>query len=322
MFSVFTLENVAVLSGSLEKNRRRMVELLTDLTDGDGLRSTALDSVKLARISRHNPRTPVMYEPSIFVVASGRKKGYIGDRRFVYDRNNYLVLSVPLPFECETEVEDGEPMLGVSIRMETAVLSELAIRMDMRRRLDAIDAQQSIRPTALDLPLSEAIVRLLECLRSSADTTILGSGIVREVTYRVLCGTNGDALLAMLGRNGQLAQVHAVLQRMHAAYAEPLNVARIAEEIGMSVSAFHHNFKAVTATSPLQYLKAVRLHKARMLIIQDGVGAATAADRVGYESASQFSREFKRLFGETPMEDAARVRGMLGLDPPQIAVVA
>jgi AraC-like DNA-binding protein len=106
---------------------------------------------------------------------------------------------------------------------------------------------------------------------------------------------------------------------MHSRYTEPLNVARMAEENGMSVSAFHHNFKAVTASSPLQYLKSVRLHKARMLIFHDGLGAALAADRVGYESASQFSREFKRFFGNRPMEESKRIRESFGAPVAQVA---
>jgi AraC-like DNA-binding protein len=123
-----------------------------------------------------------------------------------------------------------------------------------------------------------------------------------ETHTRVMAVARRETLLAMLGRNGDATRVHAALRRIHSRYSEPLNVAHLAAEIGMSVSAFHHHFKAVTSTSPLQYLKTVRLHKARMLILHDGIGAAVAADRVGYESASQFSREFRRLFGHSPTE--------------------
>ena len=304
------------LDPSLETNQRKMKALLIELTTGDGPRPTIVDGVKLSRANCNFPRTPVLYEPSIYVIASGRKKGYIGDRRVVYDENNYLVLSVPLPFECETEVGDGEPLLGVSVRMETSLISELAIKMDVRRRHKEGDADGCIRATPLDARMSDAVVRLLECIRSPVDAAVLGPGIVREIAYHGLCGPQGDALLAMLARNGPLAQIHAVLHRMHTRYTEPLNVTRMAEEIGMSVSAFHHNFKAVTASSPLQYLKSVRLHKARMLILHDGLGAAIAADRVGYESASQFSREFKRFFGNRPTEESKRVREIFGVAAP------
>lgn len=300
---------------SLETNQRKMKALLIELTTGEGLRPTIVDGVRLARADRNVPRTPVLYEPSIYIVASGRKKGYIGDRRVVYDDNNYLVLSVPLPFECETEVGEGEPLLGVSVRMEMSLISELAIKMDVRRQ-EVADADGCIRATPLDVRMSDAIVRLLECLRSPVDAAVLGPGIVREIAYHGLCGPQGSALLAMLARNGPLAQIHAVLHRMHTRYTEPLNVTRMAEEIGMSVSAFHHNFKAVTASSPLQYLKSVRLHKARLLIMHDGLGAAIAADRVGYESASQFSREFKRFFGNRPREESKRVRESFSVTSP------
>jgi AraC-like DNA-binding protein len=302
---------------SLEAGRRRMKALLTELTTGEGMRPTIVDGVKLARANCSFPRTPVLYEPSIYVIASGRKKGYIGDRRVVYDENNYLVLSVPLPFECKTEVGHDEPLLGVLVRMEMSLISELAIKMDVRRRQETADAYDCIRATPLDARMSDAIVRLLECLRSPLDAAVLGPGIVREIAYLGLCGPQGGGLFAMLARSGPLAQIHTVLHRMHTRYTEPLNVTRLAEEIGMSVSAFHHNFKAVTASSPLQYLKSVRLHKARMLIMHDGLGAAIAADRVGYESASQFSREFKRFFGNPPTEESKRVREVFGVPAPE-----
>ena len=121
----------------------------------------------------------------------------------------------------------------------------------------------------------------------------------------------GDVLLAMVGRHGQTAQINAALQWMHARYAEPFSVARVAGEVGMSVSAFHHRFKSLMASSPVQYLKSIRLHKAHALIVNEGAGAATAAAAVGYESASQFSREFKRFFGASPSEEARRVRSLV-----------
>lgn len=305
-----------------EQTRRRMVALLLELTTGEGLRPTAIDGVRLGRADRGTVRTPVLYEPSVYIVASGRKTGYIGVRRFVYDSNNYLVLSAPLPFECETQVGDGAPLLGVSVRMDNGIISELALAMDARaaQRAGGCDC---IRATPLDAALGDATVRLLECLRSPVDAAVLGPAIKREITYRVLCGPQGGSLLTMLGRDGQAARVHGVLQRMHARYAEPLNVARLAEDAGMSLSALHHHFKSVTATSPLQYLKAVRLHKARMLMMHDGLGAATAAVRVGYESPSQFSREFRRFFGSSPGAETRRVRATLGLAPvPQVPVSA
>ena len=148
------------------------------------------------------------------------------------------------------------------------------------------------------------------------DAEILGPAIVREIVYRALCGPQGHLLLEMVGRQGQAAQINAALRWIHSRYAEPFSVTRMAEEVGMSVSAFHHQFKALTASSPVQYLKSVRLHKARALIVDEGSGAAVAAAAVGYESASQFSREFKRFFGASPTEEARRVRAFVA-EPAQ-----
>jgi AraC-like DNA-binding protein len=208
----------------------------------------------------------------------------------------------------------GGDEICLAVRLDMAVVSDLACRMELRRIPYAEDVQSSVSATPIDIRMSDAAVRLLECLRSPIEADILGPGIMREIVYRVLCGPQGHALLALLNTNGQLAQVHVALQHIHRRYAEPLNVPGIAEE---SVSAFHHNFKTVTSTSPLQYLKAVRLHKARMLMRFEGVGAAIAAVRVGYESPSQFSREFKRYFGHNATEE--RMQAIVGADGPEQA---
>jgi AraC-like DNA-binding protein len=296
----------------LEANRRRMVALLADLATGDGLTPSRLDGVLFGRASQSYPRSPVLYEPSIYIVANGRKTGFVGGRRFIYDPNNYLVLSAPLPFECQTEAGKDGPMLGLSVRVLASVVAELAVRMQVRPRPATADELVCVDATPVDLAMSDAAVRLLECLRSPLEAEILGPGIVREIIYRALGGPQGHLLLAMVGRQGQAAQINSALRWIHARYAEPFSVAKIADEVGMSVSAFHHQFKAVTASSPVQYLKSVRLHRARSLIVDEGAGAAVAAVSVGYESASQFSREFKRFFGATPSEEARRMRALLG----------
>jgi len=305
----------------MEWQCRRMVELLLELTPGEGMRPSILEGVELTRADRCYPRAPVLYDPSIVIIASGRKKGYVGDKCIVYDASNYLVLTVPLPFECETETVNDEPLLGLSIRIDMSTLSELALKIDVRKRQANPGALSSICATPLDPELAEAAIRLLKCLRSPGDARVLGPSIVREITYRVLCGARGDALFALLARSSQMAQILTTLQHIHINYAEPLEVTRMAEESGMSVSAFHHTFKAVTATSPLQYIKSVRLHKARMLMVHDGLGAAVAAGRVGYESASQFSREFKRYFGNAPTEEVSHLRRMLGLHAAETVMV-
>jgi AraC-like DNA-binding protein len=284
----------------LDANRRRMVQLLKELTTEEGLHPSNLEGVLLARANRSHGRIAIMYEPNIYIVANGHKRGYVGQRCFAYDSNHYLVLSIPLAFDCEMTVANGDPMLGVSVGLDLRVVRELSDRMGVKRLERPPEEVNGIGPTALDTELSAATVHLLECLGSAAEASILGPGRVREVIYRVLGGPRADVLLAMLGQNGQRASIHAALHRMHAKYFEPIDIRKLAQEAGMSVSAFHQHFKQVTETSPLQYVKAVRLHKARTLIMDGGLGAAEAALKVGYESSTQFHREFKRFFGHTP----------------------
>ena len=299
----------------------RMTSLLGALATLEGIHPTMLDGVQLMRASHPIRRMQVLYDPGIVIVGQGRKRGYLGDQVFTYDAHNYLVLSVPLPFECETEASPELPMLAVSIRVDLAVLSELLMKMDGTPGSATPAMPQGIYSTKLDAQLSETTVRLLECLGDPAEARILGPQIVREITYRVLCGQQGGALRAAAALYSRFGQVSRTVQRIHAEYARGLTVEQLAETAGMSASAFHQNFKAVTSTSPLQYLKTIRLHKARMLMVHEGLRAGMAAVRVGYESSSQFSREFRRLFGASPIEETARVRRVLGVSEPAIMVL-
>jgi AraC-like DNA-binding protein len=283
-----------------------LVELLEKLAPGEGRSPSRLDQVSFFKVTNKCPRGPSVYEPGIIIVGQGRKIGYLGEKVYVYDPNNYLVLSVPLPFECETSAEPGKPFLAVSISMEPRLLGELLDEMD--DGIPAPDEVTGIYSTPLTHELYDATIRLLECLSSETESRILGPQIVREITYYVLKGPQGAGLRAVVARDSRFAQIAKVLRRMHRDYSQNLDVRDLAREANMSVSAFHHNFKAVTSSSPLQYIKSVRLHKARMLMAQEGLSAGDAAERVGYLSASQFSREFKRFFGECPREDAAKLR--------------
>lgn len=277
-----------------------------------------MEGVDLLRASRSLPRMPVLYEPGIIVVGQGRKRGYLGNEVYTYDAHNYLVLSIPLPLECETEASPTEPLLAIYIRVDLTVLTELLIKMGESHRFGPVEMPQGIYSNRLDSKLSETTVRLLESLADPVEARILGPQIVREMTYRVLCGQQGGALRAAAALQSRFGQVSRALQRIHSGYAQAMSVEALAEFAGMSISAFHQSFKSVTSTSPLQYLKAIRLHKARLLMAQEGLRAGVAAERVGYESASQFSREFKRLFGMSPGEETGRMREMFGVAVPRM----
>jgi AraC-like DNA-binding protein len=288
-------------------DRNHMIALLKKLAPAEGFTLTPLGGVKLMRWDRPLPRSPVLYEPSIVVICSGQKIGYLGQQIFHYNPQHFLVLSVPLPFESETIASPEEPLLGISIRIDVSILSELIMMLDHEAKRPG-QASHGMVSTALDAKLSNAVLRLLQALDCASDTLILGHAILREIHYRVLTSSQGEAIRALLSQQNHIGKISKALRRIHMDFAEDLDVPGLAAEAGMSLAAFHAAFKAVTATSPMQYLKTTRLHKARLLMIQDGLSAALASARVGYESPSQFSREFKRLFGKTPMEDVAAMR--------------
>ncbi|GLU31902.1 AraC family transcriptional regulator [Trinickia caryophylli] len=297
----------------------RVIELLGQLAPAEGITRSDLEGVKFMRVNEFRPRMPVMYEPSIVIVCQGSKRGFIGEQSFVYDAQHYLVMAVPLPFECETQASPEEPLLAISIGIDLTVVAELLIALNDTR--GPISGEpQAFYATPVDRPLGDAVLRLLEALGSPADGRILGPAILREICYRVLTGSQGDVIRHALTHQHHFGRIAKALRRIHSDYHNNLDVETLAREAGMSLAVFHAQFKAVTATSPMQYVKTTRLHHARLLMAQDGLNVSAAAAHVGYESASQFSREFKRLFGVPPVDEARRMRAaVVGVPPVTMA---
>ena len=295
-------------------NREAICALLTEkikqLKNNEQNLRTLLPDIQLIYGSQPSGRTPVMYRPGIVFLFSGYKIGYINDRTFRYDANEYLLLTVPLPFECETFATAEAPLAGLRLDVDIFQLQELLMDIGEDPLFRPAMAESGINAATLSEEILCAAERLLDVMERPLDARILGKQIIREMLYHVLTGPRGGALMALVSRQTHVSQISRVLKRIESQYSETLSVDQLAAEANMSLSAFHHNFKSVTSTSPLQYLKAYRLHKARMMMAHDGLKASAAAMQVGYESASQFSREFKRFFGLTPGEDAARLRGM------------
>lgn len=299
-------------------DRDKTITLLSALTPNEGFTLTGLDGVKLMRWNRSIQRSPVFYEPSIVFVCQGRKIGYLGGEVYQYNPQQFLILSVPLPFESETIASPEEPLLAISIRINLSMVSELLLSIEHDAPME-INGRSGITSTPLDAQLSNAVVRLLECLKSKTDSVVLGHAIIREIHYRILQSSQAAAILAAHSTHNNMGKISKALRLIHTEYAMELNVDKLAAESAMSVPSFHAAFRDVTATSPIQYLKKTRLHKARLLMVQDGVSATSAASKVGYESASQFSREFKRMFGKSPMEEVSAVRSALITTPSDSA---
>ncbi|WP_186204523.1 AraC family transcriptional regulator [Burkholderia gladioli] len=298
------------------RDRRRMIALLRDLAPDEGYNLTALPSVRILRSNRALSRTPVLYDPGIVIVCQGRKRGYFGEQLYLYDEQHYLAVSVPVPFSMETEATPERPLLALYLHLDFTVAAELAAQIDREGMAEPVRAPQSMMSTPMDDAMQASVLRFLEAMHRPLEAAVLGPGLLRELYFRVLTGAQGASMREALAMRGQFGRIGRSLRLIHAAYAQPLDVAQLAGEAGMSTPSFHSHFKAITQVSPMQYLKSTRLHQARLLMVRQDLTAEAAGHAVGYTSASQFSREFKRLFGATPAAETRRMRESFAVPEP------
>ncbi|MDQ0039637.1 AraC family transcriptional regulator [Variovorax boronicumulans] len=292
----------------------RMVALLKQLAPQEGYTLTALAGVRFLRSDRPLVSTPVLYEPGIVIVCQGRKRGLWADQVYLYDAQHYLAVSVPVPFTMETDASADEPLLAIYFSLDLPVLAALALQVDeLTERSGA--APLGMFSTPMDDAMAQTVLRFLEAMSSPVEAVLLGPAIVREIYFRVLIREQGASMRAALAGQGQFGRIAKAVRRIHASFGERLTVTRLAREAGMSIPTFHAHFRSVTQSSPMQYLKSVRLHQARLLMLRNGKTASAASLEVGYESASQFSREFKRFFGLSPGDEVARLKSSFAMPP-------
>ncbi len=299
---------------------QRIIELMGTLAPVEGYNLTALDDVRFLRSNRPLHRVPVLYDPGIVIVCQGCKRGFLGEDVYLYDAQHYLVVSVPVPFTMETEASEEEPMLAVYLRLDFTLAAEWMVALDDFP--DLVEAKpRGMYSSPMDEPLSESLLRFLEVMRVPMDAQLLGPSLVREIYYRILTGAQGGSMRAALNQQGQFGKVARAIRKIHGCYHQHLDVEALAAEARMSVPSFHAHFRTVTDTSPMQYLKSTRLHQARLLMLRNDISAATACARVGYESASQFSREFKRFFGRAPQAEIQWMKRTYALPAPTSASI-
>lgn len=273
-----------------------------------GSAPTILPRLHLARVT--NPTEPmhVLQQPALCIAAQGRKRMILGERIYGYEPSNYLLVSADLPvIGCVMEASPEKPYLGMRLDIDQAALAALILEMD-GRDVQGGGPGSGILVSPLDEPLLDAAIRLLRLLDHPSDAAILAPLIEREIHYRLLTGDQAARLRQIALADSKLNQVNRAISWIKHNYARPFRIEVVAAEARMSPSSLHEHFKAVTAMSPLQYQKQIRLQEARRLILGQAVDAATAAHLVGYESPSQFSREYCRLFGAPPIRDAERLR--------------
>ncbi|WP_406231764.1 AraC family transcriptional regulator N-terminal domain-containing protein [Isoptericola jiangsuensis] len=298
----------------------RMVGLLQAQATQEGYTLTALPGVRLLRSDRPLARTPVLYDPGIVIVCQGVKRGYMGAKVYQYDAQHYLAVSVPVPFTMETEASADAPLLAIYLHLDLQLAADLMLELEAHA--DAVPAPaQSMMASPMEPAMQATVLRLLEALGDPLEASLLGRALVRELYFRVLTGAQGGAMREALAMRGRFGRIGKVLRHIHAAYATALDVDALAAEAEMSVPTFHDHFRAITGTSPMQYVKSTRLHQARLLMLRQGMTAEAAALGVGYASASQFNREFKRLFALPPAAEVARMRRSFALPPAPVDAV-
>jgi AraC-like DNA-binding protein len=283
-----------------------LTETLSALMAGDGSREI------LPGLTVHRRSAPIgplhgRSRPAFCLIAQGSKDVRLGARSYHYDPAHYLIASVELPVISQiVEATPEQPYLALRLDLDPAVIGGVMVESG---QVSATSGPvHAMGVSSIDEALLDAATRLVHLAESPEHATFLAPLVMREIVYRLLQGEQGDRLRQIAVRGGTSHRVLPAIERMRREMDRPFRVEAMATDLGMSVSSFHHQFKEVTALSPLQYLKQLRLQEARRLMLAEDIDATRAGFAVGYEDVAQFNREYKRLFGEPPMRDVTRLR--------------
>jgi AraC-like DNA-binding protein len=295
-----------------------LAALIERYADGDGVHETPIPRMALFRASQ--PTQPIhgVQEPSLCLIAQGRKQVMLGEQVYLYDASSCLIVSVDVPVVGQViEATPDAPYLCLRLDLDAQALASLMLELPAAPAAPPVGGALGIGVSAVTPALVGAACRLLALLEEPGDIGVIAPLVEREILYRLLTGPHGPRLRRIAMAESRLPQVNRAISWIKRHYDRPFSIERLADEAGMSPSALHLHFRAVTAMSPLQYQKQIRLQQARQRILAEGMDAAAAGFSVGYESPSQFSREYARLFGAPPLRDVARLRAL-----PQTALSA
>lgn len=299
-----TIENSA--ARELERKRQDLASRIDRLAVTDGDHETVIPGLSLYRSSQPIPSKCGLYTSTLTLVAQGSKQVILAGERYDYDQANYLVTTIDLPvIYSVTEASPETPCLCVVWQLDPARIAEL-LTADLPPNRVSAGRGMSISPLSHDM--LDAVLRLVRLLDTPADIPMLAPLIERELLYRLIISDQGARLRQIAMNGSQTQQIARAIDWLRQHYSAPLRVQELARTVNMSVSSLHHHFKAITAMSPLQYQKLLRLQEARRLLLTEQCDAASAAHRVGYESPSQFSREYSRFYGAPPLRDVAQLR--------------
>lgn len=283
-------------------------ESIARMTEKADLVETAIPGLAMYRRDEPNRTENVMYEPTICLITQGAKRVVLGGDTYVYDTHHFLITSVDIPTTVQVvKASRQKPCLGLVMKLDLREISQLVVDGNLPQPR----VEPSSRGMALGevtLPILDAFKRLIDLLDEPKDIPILAPVVKREIFYRILVGNQGTRLRQMASAGSPSHQIARAIDWLKDNYTEPLHVENLASYVHMSKSTFHHHFRKMTAMSPLQYQKWLRLNEARRLMLTESLDAGMAAFQVGYESPSQFSREYSRLFGDSPLRDVTNLR--------------
>jgi len=296
----------------MQSNREELVERMARAIPEDGIWEV-FPGLFLGRSSQLTEQLHSVFKPAFCVIAQGSKQVLLGEELFRYDPGHYLISTVDLPIVSQVvEASKERPYLSFRLNLEASLVA--SVMMESGSEINKGDASiKAMDVSSIDANLLDAVVRLARLLDTPDELQVLAPLIMREIVYRLLRGAQGARLSHLLASRGDTRRISKAIGHLREHFDEPLNIENIAHELGMSVSGFHHHFKSVTAMSPLQFQKQIRLQEARRLMLGEDLDAASAGFRVGYEDPSYFSREYKKLFGAPPQRDLAKLRRNLEL---------
>ena len=295
----------------LQSSRRELVERIQRVVRTDG-KAEPLPGLSLHRSSVPGEPLHSVYDPVFCVIAQGSKEVLLGRETYRYDAAHYLIVTANLPVAAHVvEASKAIPYLSLTLKLDPVLVSSVMVEA-ANTTLPPRASVRAINVSPLDTDLLDAVVRLVRVAEAPGEAHFMAPLILREIIYRLLVGEQCDRLRYIAVQNGHSHHIARAIEWFRKEFDQPLPVERVAQELGMSVSSFHHHFKAATALSPLQFQKRLRLQEARRLMLGEHLDAASAAYRVGYEDASHFSREYKSLFGVPPMRDVEQLRRAVG----------
>ncbi|MBW6423100.1 AraC family transcriptional regulator [Rhizobium sp. XQZ8] len=286
----------------------QLASLIAQNTDEDGVFETAIPRLSVIRMSTPTEPLHVLHQPAVCIIAQGAKQVMLADEIFRYTPGQYLVVSVDMPVTGQVlEATEDEPYLCLRLDLDLKLLSDMLVEMP-----DAFNAPASrckcIGLSHTTTEFLDAAIRLAQLMERPDEIAFLAPLIERELMFRLLRGGQAQMIRQILSPESRLQQVNRAIAWIRQNYAGSFSIEQVASEARMSTSSLHEHFRQVTAMSPLQYQKQLRLQEARRLILGGALDAATAAHQVGYDSPSQFSREYRRLFGAPPIQDITRLR--------------